>query len=129
MRLNNIIVSIGSNIEQRDEEVSRALVWLRQFMPSSLETSPYTTQAEAFDENISVHSTYLNAVVRGVTPFSVEKLCAKFKAYERLRGRMPEHKEKGRVIIDIDIVVFDNKIINQKEYDSPHFCQGLERLH
>lgn len=122
--MNSITVSIGSNTENRAEEVSRALVWLRRFMPCSAETTPYLTPAEG--EGCS--GSYLNAVVRGRTTFTVAVLQSKFKAYERRRGRIPEHKAMNHIIIDIDLVEFGGTILNPDEFASPHFQKGFASL-
>lgn len=128
--LHSITVSLGSNVDSRHEEISRAMVWLRRFMPASVETTPYLSAAEQMDCAYSTSSTdtYLNAVVRGRTPHSSEFLLKKFKAYERLRGRSTEQSAKGVIIIDIDLVEFDGSIIDTKEYNSPHFQKGLKSL-
>lgn len=143
MALHTITVSIGSNVATRAEEVSRALVWLRRFMPSSLETTPYETDAESMDANgyhtngdlflkqpeaECTRTSYLNAVVRGRTPYSDKLLLNKFKAYERLRGRTDADKDVGKIIIDIDLVEYGGKILDTNEFNSPHFKKGYLSL-
>lgn len=127
MALKSITISIGSNVEGRAEEVSRALVWLRRFMPAGVETTPYETPAEAPD-GATATGTYLNAVVYGTTPYDSALLESKFKAYERKRGRTPADKAAGKIIIDIDLVEYAGRVVDRAEFDSPHFQRGLRSL-
>ena len=71
---------------------------------------------------------YLNAVCKGSTSLSRDSMRNLFKNYERMRGRTPEHKAEGKIIIDIDLVVFDGKIVNDKEYASTYFRKGYDSL-
>lgn len=127
MALKSITISIGSNVENRAEEVSRALGWLRRFMPAGVETTPYETPTEAPDGTTAA-GTYLNAVVYGTTAFDCAVLESKFKAYERKRGRTPADKAHGKIIIDIDLVEYAGRVVDRQEYDSPHFRRGLSSL-
>ena len=122
--MKSITISIGSNVENRAEEVSRALVWLRRFMPAGVETTPYETPTEAPDGTTAA-GTYLNAVVYGTTAFDSAVLESK---YERKRGRTPADKAEGKIIIDIDLVEYAGRVVDRQEYDSPHFRRGLSSL-
>lgn len=122
---NRILIGIGSNVPSRAEEVSRAMLWLRRYMSTSNETMPYPT---APDGEPASTPEYLNAVIEGLTPHDIEFLQSKFKAYERRRGRLPEHRSQGHIIIDIDLVAFNGEILKTEEYESVHFRHGLELL-
>ena len=125
--MKSITISIGSNVENRAEEVSRALVWLRRFMPAGVYRTAYVSPTVGPD-GTSAAGTFLNAVVFGTTAVDCAVLESKFKAYERKRGRTPADKAEGKIIIDIDLVEYAGRVVDRQEYDSPHFRRGLSSL-
>ena len=47
---------------------------------------------------------------------------------EREVGRLPEHKAEGKVIIDIDIVVWNNEVIKPTDLTRTYMTIGMEEL-
>ena len=72
-------------------------------------------------------SQYGNALMRFRSPLSLGELLPLTKEYERMAGRLPEHKAAGVVLIDIDIVMAGERVLGD-DYYSPYFTEGLDKL-
>ena len=47
---------------------------------------------------------------------------------EREAGRLPEHKREGKVIIDIDIVVWNSEVIKPTDLTRTYMTIGMYEL-
>ncbi len=117
-----VIVCVGCNVTADcHREVELAIKWLGGILSDCRSTQPYFTDPEG--ENAG-STRYLNAVLSGQTELTAGELTSMFKDYEMRRGRHPEHKKQGRIIIDIDLVCHSGEIINRAEYDAGYFRTG-----
>lgn len=123
--MHNVIVCMGSNVPQRHDEIRMAVKWLTSVLENPRHTSPYLTSPEG--ENAGI-SDYLNAVMIGETALSREEIESAFKQYEIGQGRLPVHKKSGRIIIDIDLVCYDDEIIRNDEFETAYFQAGYRQL-
>lgn len=73
-------------------------------------------------------SGYLNQIVKAKVGCDYETALAATKSVERMLGRTPEHKMQNVVPIDIDIILWDGKIMRPLDYASEYFRQGLRLL-
>lgn len=73
-------------------------------------------------------SGYQNCVVQACSKAGFEALQRASKDIELQLGRAPEMKERGEVPIDIDIVVFDQEVVRQADFDSAYFKKGMKFL-
>ena len=105
--MHDIIICIGSNIPECRQEISMAIKWLIGNLINPRHTSPYPTSPEGIGAG---NTPYLNAVIDGGTYLAKEELEASFKAYEHTRGRKPSDKAQGKIIIDIDLVCYDDEV-------------------
>mgnify|MGYP001513963636 FL=1 len=60
-----------------------------------------------------------------LSPDSVRDL---FKELERRSGRIPEDKAQGVVKLDIDLLVFDNKILKPEDMEREYIRRGMSVL-
>ena len=121
-----VIVCVGCNVTADcHKEVGLAIKWLEGILSDCRSTTPYFTAPEG--ENAG-STRYLNAVLSGRTELTADTLTSLFKAYELRRGRQPEHKRQGKIIIDIDLVCHSGEIINPAEYDADYFRTGHRML-
>ena len=114
-----ITVCIGSNADDADAQIRGAIGFMRELSKDGAILSSPIYHCE--------NSPYGNAVVRLSPRLSIPELIEKAKAYERRCGRTPEAKERGEVIIDIDIVMADGEVLRE-DYFAPYFAQGLRLL-
>ena len=107
MKINKIFLGLGSNIGNREENLSTA----RQFISENLgvmssQSGIYETAAWGITEQ----NAFLNQVIEVETSFSPSKVLKKILAIELKMGRVREIKWGARMI-DIDILYFANKIV------------------
>ena len=67
---------------------------------------------------------YMNAVAALQTELSPLELLDKLQAVENKAGRVRKDNRWGARILDLDILLFDNDIINHQRLTVPHY--GLE---
>lgn len=71
---------------------------------------------------------YANAVIRATTTLTCGEVRTLLKHIETTSGRMPHHKACGRVVIDIDLVVYGGEICRMKEFEASYFRKGYDSL-
>ena len=71
------------------------------------------------------HSNQLAKFSTTLSPDSVHDL---FKELERRCGRIPEDKAQGVVKLDIDLLVFDNKILKPEDMEREYIRRGMSVL-
>ena len=114
--MNNIYLSLGSNISDRAHNIARALEELpshdvRIVKKSSLyETEPVELAAQDW---------FLNCVVEVETDLQPEELMHVLLKIEQSMGR-ERLVPKGPRIIDMDILLFDSAIVKQPRLEIPH---------
>lgn len=119
----NIVISIGSNVAQRRARVEQAIAWIKTILKETecsdiYETAPLNGSG----------SNYVNAVVRGETELSLSGFIALTKEYERQQGRDDEARQRGEVVVDIDVVIADGEIIRLRDYNCYFFRKGYDSL-
>lgn len=121
--MNSMAISIASNTIDRRWQMEHCIDWLRKNLSSVKVSSIYNTPAV----NGKDHD-YLNAVMTARTRKSLEEAEAFFKRYETVCGRTPEHKVRGIVAIDIDIVMWNNDVLRMRDFSQKYFQRGWQEL-
>lgn len=122
--MNKAIVGIGSNIVDAKARVEECCRNLSKISSEAKFSSIYETEAVGSLPQPNYH----NCVGVLYTSQTFEELKHKFKEMERKAGRLPEHKAEGKVIIDIDIVVWNNEIIKPTDLARTYMTIGMEEL-
>lgn len=116
-----VYLSLGSNIGRRPNNVKKAVVLLDECglfvekMSGLYETEPVTKIKQR---------DFINACVKVNTNFSPQKVLRIIQNIEKQMGRdrsKPKRKgyERARVI-DIDILLYDDSVLNKKNLKIPH---------
>lgn len=112
-----IVLSLGSNIEPREKHLKKAIAEIADWSESALKVSNmYSTEPVGFRSE----KEFLNLAVLFETSCSPAELLAKIHAVESKMGRI---RTPGRVedrIIDMDILFYDDLILNTDELSIPH---------
>ncbi len=111
-------ISIGSNLGNRIINCKIAMRKLQHFATIVQASSFYETEPWGYEDN----QDYINAVLKLETLLSAENLLSELHNIEIVMGRKPKHKNvtyESRVI-DLDILFFDDLIINQDKLIIPH---------
>ncbi len=111
-----VYFSLGSNIGNRKRNLLRTLRLLgRRGIAVKRVSSIYETEPVGF----KAQNRFLNLAVEGETELQPRALLKQCKQIERDLGRT-KTRRFGPRIIDIDILIYDNSIVNTKELTLPH---------
>lgn len=117
-----VILLLGSNVN-RHKNLIAAMGALQPSLFSGwscselLRTSPVGLDGPDF----------MNALVKGKTSLSYDDFLKLTKDIERQLGRRPGDKAKGRVIIDIDILLFDGIRYHEKDWGREYVKRLMEK--
>ena len=119
-------LSLGSNLGNRAEHLRTALRHLEKCGEVSAVSSFYATEPV---ENIA-QPDFLNCAARLLTVLEPRELLRNILTIERNMGRdrTLEAQAKGPRIIDIDILLYDDLILNAPELHLPHPAMQFRRF-
>ena len=113
--LSSIYLSLGSNIGNRENNLKLALKELSEILRIKKISSIYETEPLLYQKQ----ENFLNIVVEVSYFDEAESLLKNIKDIEKKMGRKPTFRFGPR-IIDIDIIFFNGKEINEKNLTIPH---------
>lgn len=122
--MNRAIIGIGSNIPDAKQRVEECCADILKMVGKAQYSSIYQTIAVGTMPQPNYH----NCVGVIETTATFEKLKEQLKAYERRAGRLPEHKKEGKVIIDIDIVVWNKEVIKPTDLTRTYMTIGMNEM-
>jgi len=114
-KLPSAYLCLGSNLGDREKNLTRALSLLSQEVKLEKVSSIYETEPVGHKEQ----PLFLNMVCQGTTNLNPQELLSLAKAIESKMGRAPSFPNAPRPI-DIDILFYDNEIITTKDLTIPH---------
>ena len=110
-----VYLGLGSNLGKREENLCQALTLLSLKVNLEEVSSVYETEPVGYKEQ----PLFLNLVCRIITDLPPEELFYLAKDVESSMGRVPSFPNAPR-IIDIDILFYDNKIMETQNLTIPH---------
>ena len=114
--LNSIYLSLGSNIGDRADNLTKAIVKLSKKMKIVKSSSIYETEPLLFENQNS----FLNMILEVDYKGSPDQLLESIKIIENDMGRESSFRYGPR-LIDIDIIFFNNYEVNQDNLTIPHY--------
>lgn len=114
-RLARVFLGLGSNLGDREQNISSALMLLAGKVRMVRVSSLYETEPVGYREQ----PLFLNAVALGETELPPEPLLNLIKSIERTLGRAPSFRNAPRPI-DIDILFYDQQQWQTTELTIPH---------
>ncbi len=115
-----LVVSIGSNMQDGAVRVQTAIVWLQHQLTSVQVSHIYATVACN-----GIGADYFNAVLVGDYDGTLTDIEPTIKGYEIQAGRKANDTA---VAIDIDIVMCDNQVLRQWDYNQRYFKIGYATI-
>ncbi len=106
---------IGSNLGEREKNLTQALTLLSQKANLDKVSSIYETEPVGYKEQ----PFFLNLVCQITTELNAEELLHIAKEIENAMGRIPNFPNSPRPI-DIDILFYENQIIQTQNLTIPH---------
>ena len=118
-------IGLGSNSSDRKSQIDKAIGHICELLNDAHVSEIY--ECEAIN---GTDAPYLNAVVHGSSPLGMDELKSFLKAWETEQHRDDTLDENGRhvVNIDLDLVIFDSRILRPKDFDRLYFNKGYSQL-
>ena len=114
--MSKIYLSIGSNKGNRYSQIKEALKLIREDLGEIISISKiYETKSWGFESE-----NFLNLCIAIKSELSPDKLLFSINSIEEKIGRKRDSKKVNAREIDIDIIFYSNKIVNQEELIIPH---------
>lgn len=121
--MSTILLSIGSNTFAKTN-IDKAKRMLTRLFPEIMFTQPILTEPD--EEKYSF--LFRNVLAKAATEMTPEEVIDKIKQTERAVGRSPKDKYLGKVIIDIDLLQYNNKILRPGDLERDYVQQLLATL-
>ena len=121
--MHSCLICIGSNYN-RKENLLLARRRLTALFPSIRFTGEQETRP-LFFRNPALFS---NQVARFYTDADAERVVKELKTIEKEAGREKEDKKREKVCLDIDLLVFDNRVLKPEDLKRDYILKGLEEL-
>jgi 2-amino-4-hydroxy-6-hydroxymethyldihydropteridine diphosphokinase len=102
-------------LAKRRENISHVIELLQPTLSNIVRAPTYTTKPVGYADQAN----FLNTVIRGETELSPKDLLTFVKKIEKDVGRIQRFKNGPREI-DIDIIFYDGKIVNEPDLQIPH---------
>lgn len=110
-------LGIGSNLGDRRKNIRLAMQKINKLKDTKVLKTSKVTQSEP--EGGPPQRDFLNSAIKIKTKLSAFKLLKALKKIEKELGREKTVKNGPRTI-DLDILLYGNKIINRKDLKIPH---------
>lgn len=123
------VLCFGSNCGEREQTLLKALETIRATVGKPTASSMYETPAVASVSSPAyARHPYINMVVKVDTEMTESILEHTLKKAEADAGRDEECRRLGLVPLDIDIVVYDGKIVRPRDYAQSFFQIGYSQI-
>lgn len=115
--MNKVFLGIGTNLGNRENNLLVAVEAIKEFIgPVIRSSSVYETEPWGFRSK----NEFLNIVVELSTKLKPSGLLGRILMIESQMGRVREGKEYASRIIDLDILLYNDKVLNSKVLIVPH---------
>lgn len=116
-------IGLGSNTDDREYQITQAIEFLLGTLTKCSASSVY--ESEAFNGK---DKPYLNAVVHGYSSSNYDDTIKVLKKWEADHGRTQIDTFEGIIPIDLDLVIWDSRIMRPKDFERHYFNQGYREL-
>jgi 2-amino-4-hydroxy-6-hydroxymethyldihydropteridine diphosphokinase len=115
--MKRVFLGIGTNLSDRDTNLKTAVEKIEETIGSVIRASSvYETEPWGFrSENL-----FLNMVVEVETALNPSGLLGRLLMIEANMGRLRDGKEYSSRLIDLDILLYGNRILEEKTLIIPH---------
>jgi 2-amino-4-hydroxy-6-hydroxymethyldihydropteridine diphosphokinase len=115
--MNKVFLGLGTNLGDRKNNLREAIKKIEELIGTILNSSSvYETAPWGFD----AENDFLNMVICVETTYSPSELLKKILKIESMLGRERDQDRYSSRVIDIDILLYDNLVINEKGLKIPH---------
>lgn len=118
-----LVIGIGSNTSDRQFQIEKAIEALLTKFEQGQVSDVYESEAVNGKD-----APYLNAVFAGITTLDMDATIKWLKETERNAGRTEIDSIEGKISLDLDLVIWDRRIIRPKDFDRHYFNIGYRQL-
>lgn len=111
-----VYIGIGSNIGDRKANCSKAIEYLKS---KGITVTKVSSMFETEPWGVKDQEKFINMAIEAETGLSPEELLSVMKDIEHLMGRV-ETVRWGPRIIDLDILFYDDMVVNREGLQIPH---------
>lgn len=112
-----VYIGIGSNLGKKKENFLEALTRIAKIPNTKIIKESSFYESEPLGDS---KEWYVNGVIEIETELKAELLLQRLKNIERAMGRKKVRKRWGARIIDLDILLFNNLIVEKRNLKIPH---------
>lgn len=117
MTANIVFIGFGSNLSDREEYIKKAILKIGELPHTSIVATSSIINTKPIGK--ADQPDFLNCVIKIETKYTPNRLLTELQNIENDMGRI--RKERwGPRIIDLDILFFNDEIINTKNLQIPH---------
>ena len=121
--MHHVILSLAANRYQKSN-----LAKARQCLGELLTDLRYTDEQWTEPLSAKRRDLYLNQLAEGQTALTLEELNRRLKQIETDFGRTPEKRQRGIVPIDLDILLYDDQRLHERDWQRPYVADLLQQL-
>lgn len=118
--MHKVLVSLGTNTDTCFN-MKRATDYLYSCFPNIR----FTTVIKSEPCGANFKGPFLNALAYFESKLTKEEIVLRFKSIEKKMGRLPSHKAEGIVIIDIDLIQWDNEVLKPEDLERDYMSELL----
>ncbi|MCX6322027.1 MAG: 2-amino-4-hydroxy-6-hydroxymethyldihydropteridine diphosphokinase [Bacteroidia bacterium] len=112
-----VFLGVGTNLGNRENNLKEAVVRIEEYIGPVLKSSSvYETEPWGFQSG----DEFLNMVVKVETKLIPAGLLERILMVESLLGRVRGEKQYSSRVIDIDILLYEGMVIDEKSLKIPH---------
>lgn len=121
--MNTCLICIGSNY---DREMNCALA--RRMLHHSFFDIRFSTETETEPLGMKNKAKFSNQLALFDTVENKEQVICLLKEIEHAAGRCPEDKQKEKISLDIDLLMFNGKVLKPEDMKRNYVRMGMDEL-
>jgi len=115
--MKKVFLGIGTNLGNKESNLEQAVARIKEYIGPVLKSSAiYETEPWGFQAK----DEFLNMVVKIETDLAPSGLLGRILMIESLLGRVRVKEQYSSRLIDIDILLFEDMIVNEESLKIPH---------
>ncbi len=115
--MKNVFLGLGTNLGEREKMLEQAISLIEKHIGHiALVSSVFQTEPWGFESK----NEFLNMVVKVETLLAPSELLQKTLMIETMLGRVRGEKQYASRLIDIDLLLFDDQVIDDETLTVPH---------
>lgn len=122
--MHEIIIALGSNTDDAHAIIDKAICALNVAMVDIQPTRILDNESVDFIKECI----FSNALVKGKCALELEEINNKLKEIETKFGRTKTDDAKGNIVLDLDLLKYDNIILHERDWKKGYINVLLEEL-